>query len=81
MSWEVINTKKIKCLCGKGTIIQETVSDDWNRNEDRMPTIQCKECSKKYTIESKTVTPKPYHEHTTYYCVDKETNKKIVINL
>ena len=23
MSWEVINTKKIKCICGKGTIIQE----------------------------------------------------------
>lgn len=81
MSWEVINTKKIKCICGKGTIIQEIIGDDWNRIEDKQPVIQCEECAKKYTIESKTVTPKPYHERTTYYCVDKKTKEKILIDL
>lgn len=81
MSWEVINTKKIKCLCGKGTIVQETVGDDWNRIESKTPNIMCEECSKKYTIKSKTVTPKLYHEHTTYYCVDKETNEEIELDL
>lgn len=81
MSWETINTTKIKCPCGKGTIEQKLLGDDWNRYECTVPIIKCDECSKKYTIESKTVTPKPYHEHTTYYCVDKETKEKIIIDL
>jgi len=81
MSWEVINTNKRKCLCGKGIIIQEIVGDDWNRIEDKLPIIKCKECSKKYIIEKKTITPKPYHEYTTYYCVDKKTNEKILIDI
>ena len=83
MSWEVINTKKIKCLCGKGTITQETIGDDWNRIEDKEPVIQCEECSKKYKIESKFMNPKPHHEYTIYYCVYKENpnSEKIKLDL
>lgn len=81
MSWEVINIKEIKCLCGKGTITQETISDDWNRIEVTPPKIICEECAKKYKIKSKIVISKPYHKNTTYYCVDNETNKEIEINL
>lgn len=81
MSWKVIDTKKIKCLCGEGNIIQETVGDDWNRIEFKIPIIKCEKCSKKYIIKSKTIIPKPYHEHTIYYCVDKETNEETAIDL
>lgn len=81
MSWEVINTKKIKCLCGKGFIKQDIMGDDWNRFEEKTPIIDCVECSKKYNIESNTFTPKPHHEYTVYSCIDKKTKEKIKIDL
>ena len=43
MSWEVTNKKSIKCLCGKGSIVQETIGDDWNRHKDKEPIIECEE--------------------------------------
>jgi len=81
MSWEVIRTNKIKCLCGKGQIKQDLLGDDWNRYEDGQPVIECEECSKKYSIISETSKSKPYHEHTTYFCVNKETGEKTAIEL
>lgn len=82
MSWEVIRTKKIKCPCGKGKIIQETKSDDWNRIEDEFPIIYCGECKGKYIIKSKTMTPKPKYEYTKYYCIEKtDESRKIELDL
>ena len=77
MSWEVINTHSIKCLCGNGTIEQIIKGDDWNRLEEMMPVIKCKECSKKYVVESKYYNPKPGHDYFIYYCVDKDSKEKI----
>ncbi len=82
MSWETISTKKIKCPCGKGFIEQETKGDDWNRYEDEIPVILCEDCSKKYKIESKYFCPKPKHDYTIYYCVNKDNeNEKIKLDL
>jgi hypothetical protein len=82
MSWEVTNKKSIKCLCGKGSIVQETIGDDWNRHKDKEPIIECEECSQKYKIDSEYICPKPYHDYTNYYCVEKENpSKKITLDL
>lgn len=80
MSWETIRVNKIKCPCVKGTIEQEIKGDDWNRIEEETPIIQCEECSKRYKIESKYFNPKPAHEYTVYYCVNK-TNPEEKIKL
>lgn len=71
MSWETIRTNKITCPCGKGTIEQEIKGDDWNRIEEETPVIMCDECAKKYIIKSKYFNPKPAHDYTKYYCVNK----------
>ena len=81
MSWDVMRKDEIECLCGKGKIEQEILSDDWGRVDETAPVIKCEECSKKYKIESKYYNPKPYHGYTIYYCIDKETNEKIKIDL
>ncbi len=81
MSWEVINTKKIKCLCGKGTIEQNIIGDDWNRIESETPTIKCKECSSKYELTSKNYYPKPKHDYTLYFLKNKETGEEIQLDL
>lgn len=82
MSWETIRVNKIKCPCGKGTIEQEIKGDDWNRIEEETPIIQCDECSKKYKIESKYFNPKPAHEYTIYYCVNKtNADEKIKLEI
>ena len=62
------------------TIEQEIKGDDWNRIEEETPIIQCEECSKRYKIESKYFNPKPAHEYTVYYCVNK-TNPEEKIKL
>lgn len=80
MSWEIIDTKEIKCICGKGKIKQIIKDDDYRVREEN-PTIECEECSKKYVILKEIETLKPKHEITRYYCLDKETNKKINIDL
>lgn len=71
MSWETIRINKITCPCGKGTIEQEIKGDDWNRIEEETPVIMCDECAKKYIIKSKYFNPKPAHDYTKYYCVNK----------
>lgn len=82
MSWEIIDTKEIKCICGKGKIKQIIKEDDgYNRIREEKPIIECEECSKKYIILEEIEMPKPKHEFTKYYCLDKETNKKINIDL
>lgn len=81
MSWETFKTMKIPCLCRNGEIIQEILSDDWNRFEETEPVIKCEKCSKKYKIVSEFHNPKPHHEYTVYYCVDKETGEKTKIDL
>ena len=82
MSWETISIKKVECPCGKGTIEQEIRGDDWNRIEVETPIINCTDCSNKYDIESKYFYPKPKHDYTIYYCVDKNNkDEKIQLNL
>lgn len=74
-SWDT--TKRTKpCLCGKGKLVQETRMDDWNRIEENTPYFECEECRNKYNIESKFFNPKPAHEYTIYYAVDKVTGEK-----
>ena len=80
MSWDE-SERKIKCLWGNGFITQKIMMDDWNRYEEETPIIKCEECKNKYKIESKYMNPKPHHEYTIYYCVNKKTNEKIQIDL
>ena len=80
MSWETIKVNKINCPCGKGTIEKEIKGDDWNRIEEETPIINCDDCSKKYKIESKYFNPKPAHDYTIYFCVNK-TNPEEKIKL
>ena len=75
MSWDT--TKRTKpCLCGKGKLVQETRMDDWNRIEENTPYFECEECRNKYNIESKFFNPKPAHEYTIYYAVEKVSGEK-----
>lgn len=53
MSWEIDSVDEIKCPCGKGKIIRENRSDDWNRFDERVY-LACSECAKNVHIESKT---------------------------
>ena len=78
MSWETITTKKVKCPCGKGLIEQDIKGDDWNRIIETEPIIKCDDCSKKYVIESKYFYPKPAHDYTIYYCVNKNDSDEII---
>lgn len=62
MSWELKRTQSMKCPCGKGQIIQETYDDDWGRDEERHPKIECTECQKKFKVFKKSHPQrKPYH--------------------
>ena len=82
MSWEVEQTKKIPCPCGKGNICMDILGDDWNNIREDTPIICCSECSKKYKIESKYFNPKPGHDYTIYYCVEKNNPEtKIKLDL
>lgn len=82
MSWETCKPNSCICPCGKGKVIQELKSDDWVRHDETFPKIQCKECFKKYEIKEEHINPKPYHDYTIYYCVDKfDKNVKIKLDL
>ena len=51
MSYELDCRKQQPCPCGKGTIVTESCSNDWN--QQRSSTILCcDECRKDYHIES-----------------------------
>ena len=45
------------------------------------PYIDCEECRKIYDIKSEYYCPKPKHEFTIYYLVNKKTGKKIKIDI
>ena len=82
MSWEVEQTKKILCPCGKGHICMNILGNDWNDYRNDSPIICCEECSKKYKIEAKYYYPKPAHDYNIYYCVEKNNPKnKIQLDL
>lgn len=53
MSWEIDSVDEIKCPCGKGKIIRENRSDDWNNFNERVY-LACSECAKNVHIEAKT---------------------------
>ena len=46
MSWEFDYRDIYKCNCGKGYIVSESYSDDWNNSESYEYT-DCKECYEK----------------------------------
>lgn len=44
MSWELMNTYKHPCQCGKGFVVVENYMDDWNRTEEKNY-IHCEDCN------------------------------------
>ena len=60
MSWELEYTSTAACPCGKGTLVEETYGDDWNRRKN-IRFISCQTCNQKYHFESK------YYLHKTEY--------------
>ncbi|MCL2354939.1 MAG: hypothetical protein FWC68_03560 [Oscillospiraceae bacterium] len=82
MSWEVLNIKEVKCPCGKGKIKKVIKSDDWNRIKEETPYFECNECLERYKIEQEQFSPKPKHDYTIYYCINKkDNNEKIKLDL
>ena len=81
MSYEKDSSMMIKCPCKKGYIILEREISDWGQIKEHDPIIDCDVCSNKYYIESKYVCPKPRHDYTIYYLVDKKTKSKKIIDL
>lgn len=81
MSYERDIPTIIKCQCGKGKIIKESESNEWGQIKEYGPYIDCEECRKIYDIKSEYYCPKPKHEFTIYYLVNKKTGKKIKIDI
>ena len=67
MSWEVDRVDSKKCLCGKGKIIRQSLSDDWNRYDDKIY-LECECCEKQYHIESLSF-GYGIESHNVYYLV------------
>jgi hypothetical protein len=78
MSWDT-DYRKEKCPCGKGYIVQETRSDDWNRTEDGRPLIECEECKKKYKVAEVHYFELPWRgDGVAYYLVPIDLQDKAV---
>lgn len=45
MSWELMNTDKQPCLCGRGSVIIKRYMDDWNRTKEEKY-LECEDCRK-----------------------------------
>jgi hypothetical protein len=52
MSWEESVTATHPCPCGKGTWVEITKSDDWNRSEEHAE-MRCAKCDKTHRIDGK----------------------------
>lgn len=51
VSYEPVSKKVIDCPCGKGYIIDEYYSNDWNQSKNKI-NIGCQFCKKDFHIES-----------------------------
>src|SRR5690349_20825807 len=49
MSWEEIDRNDVACPCGSGTFTIVSLSDDWNRTDQRW-TMNCPSCKTRYTL-------------------------------
>lgn len=79
MSYEVCNSEKISCPCGRGKISKVLKTNDWGRTKEDI-IIECEQCRKKYKIETSIKMLKPYHETVIIHCVEIEKpNNKIEI--
>lgn len=63
MSYELDSTRKMKCPCGKGYIVEKNYSDDWGRFKNDFSII-CNDCKEKYHIEKWSYT-KPDGEYVS----------------
>ena len=81
MSYEKNIPVKTKCPCGEGFIIQESKSNDWLQVKDLKLYIDCPTCREKYELKSEYFCPKPMHDVTIYYLIDKNTGEKIKLNI
>lgn len=80
MSYERDTSIMTKCPCKKGYIVLEVDINDWGQVREHAY-IDCNNCVNDYLIESKYVCFKPRYDKTIYYLVDKDTGKKIKLNI
>lgn len=81
MSYEVVNVKKAPCACGKGVVTLTVSENDWNQTRESVA-IECEACKLTHRIESKYCCPKPKHDYTLYYLVEKANpDNKIQLEL
>lgn len=69
MSYELDHIRKCKCACGKGYVVQESYSNDWNQVQT-CERIECPECNEKFYIATMSF----YHKcesYLRYYLVKK----------
>lgn len=72
MSWDT-DYKRERCPCGKGYLVQEIRSNDWNQYEKGTPYIECEECKKKYKVISLYFyQPKWKDDGIAYYLIPKD---------
>ena len=79
MSYEVIREKEVDCPCGKGKVRQVVKENDWFQQKEFFE-IQCDECKEKYRVITETFIPKPKHDVTRYFLIDKDTEEKIPLD-
>lgn len=69
MSYELDRTRKCKCVCGKGYVVQESYFDDWNQVQT-CERIECPECNEKFYIAKMSFCHK-CESYLRYYLVKK----------
>ena len=80
MSWEETSRIDHKCPCGQSTYTVVSLSDDWNRHEERWE-MNCPNCKKNYELLQQEVFRSGFYEEVNLWvpaipCRDVEILKK-----
>lgn len=72
LSWEFDGIRMCDCPCGQGKITQKMYSDDWNRNEESFPVIECNVCKSEYHIKEFGFYTCDGEYRKNYYCIKND---------
>lgn len=78
MSYELDSSRYTECPCGKGRIVVETYSNDWNQSETKYY-IDCDDCQKIYVLTFEGHRGRKGECYTIPYLVNKATEEKVKI--
>ena len=78
MSYELVFSHRTKCPCGKGDVVEEIYSNDWNQFRTKCY-IDCANCKNVYRLSFDTHRDRKGECYTVPYLVNTETEEKIKI--